>query len=64
MLFKYNVFTESYNLLRRRFAAQARTERVSRGLKREPLPSPVISVAKRARRALTLIILTNFSAYR
>ena len=41
--------------LRRRFAVQARTERVSRRLKREPVPAPVIAAAKRARRAVALI---------
>ena len=44
--------------LRRRFAAQARTERVSRSLKREPMPAPVIAAAKRASRAVALIIVT------
>ena len=44
--------------LRRRFAAQARTERVSRSLKRVPGPAPVIAAAKRARRAVALFSVT------
>ena len=48
-------------VLRRRFAAQARTERVSRSLKRVPVPAPVIAAAKRAGRAVDLISLTFYS---
>ena len=49
--------------LRRRLAAQARTERVSRSLKGEPVPAPVIAAAKRARRAVALISVTFYSWY-
>ena len=41
-----------------RFAAQERTERVSRSLKRKPVSASVIAAAKRARRALAQICVT------
>ena len=47
--------------LRRHFAAQVRTERVSRSLKRVPVPAPVIAAAKRARRAVALFCVTFYS---